>query len=119
MHNERTDLKAFCLNYIEENVLPIFKRKDLNDSQRDILEFNIETILKCCGEDKNIYRNEYYPESSKTKKVIDRSKSLEALKKFRKEFSVSEKDYNDEGIIQKLESNDLDIYKTFQKIFGV
>ena len=50
---------------------------------------------------------------------MDRKKSVEALRKFRKEFNVSEKDYNDEGIIQRLEENNLDIYKTFQKIFGV
>ena len=117
MRKGGTNLKAFCLNYIEINILPIFKKYKLNDEQRRILQYNIETILQCCGEDKNKYRK-YYPELYE-KKEIDRSKSLEALRKFRKEFNVSGKDYNDEGLIKRLESNDLDIYKTFQKIFGI
>ena len=119
MRKGGTNLKAFCLNYIEINVLPIFKKYKLNDEQRRILQYNIETILQCCGEDKNKYMNAYYPELNNKKKEIDRRKSVEALRKFRKEFNVSEKDFNDEGIIKRLEENDLDIYKTFQKIFGV
>ena len=118
MRKGGTNLKAFCLNYIEANVLPIFMKCKLNDEQRQTLQYNIETILQCCGEDKNKYMNSYYPELNK-KKEIDRRKSVEALRKFRKEFNVSEKDYNDEGIIQRLEENNLDIYKTFQKIFGI
>ena len=53
------------------------------------------------------------------KKEIDRRKSMDALRRFRKEFGVSEKDYADEGIIQRLAENDYDINKTFQKIFGI
>ncbi len=43
----------------------------------------------------------------------------EAKQHMMKKFNISEKDYNDEGIIKRLEEKDLDIYKTFQKIFGV
>ena len=43
---------------------------------------------------------------------------MEALRQFRFEFGISEKDYNDEGIINRLVENDYDINKTFQKMFG-
>ena len=119
MKNGDSTLRRYCINFIEANVLPFFKRKDLADAQRDILKYNVETIAQCCGLEKNTYRNYYYPEIFHKKKVIDRGKSVEALKKFRMEFNVSEKDYNDEGIIKRLEENNLDIYKTFQKIFGL
>ena len=119
MKEGKGDLKDYCKNYIEVNVLPLFKRKDLEDNQREILKYNIEVILKCIGEDKKLYKNAYHPEVFKNKTEIDRRKSIDALRKFRKEFQISEKDYNDEGIIQRLAENDFDIYKTFGKIFGI
>ena len=118
MQRHDNNLKTFCINYIEENVLPIFQKKNLRESEREILKYNVETIAKCCGLEKDHYRDAYYPELNK-KKVVDRKKSVEALKKFRLEFNISEKDYADEGILNKLEENNLDIYKTFQKIFGI
>ena len=48
------DLKKYCLNYIEANVLPLFKRKDLNAHKKDILKYNTETIIQCCGLNKII-----------------------------------------------------------------
>ena len=119
MKNNNKGLIKYCLNYIEENVLKLFKRKDLNDEQREILKFNIETVLEICGKDKNTYRDHYYPETRVKRKVVDRGRSIEALQKFRKEFSISDKDYADEGLLNRLIENDLDIYKTFEKIFGV
>ena len=118
MRRGDNNLKSYCINYIEENVLPIFKKRNLKESQREILKYNVETIAQCCGLDKNYYRDAFYPQLIK-KKVVDREKSVEALKKFRLEFNISKDDYADEGIINKLEENNLDIYKTFQKIFGV
>ena len=113
------DLIKYWLNFIEVNVLKLFKRKELNENQRDILKYNIETVLEICGKDKNTYRNYYYPEARAKPKVVNRGKSVEALKKFRKEFSISDKEYSDEGLINRLNENNLDIYKTFEKIFGI
>ena len=118
MQRGDNNLKSFCINYIEENVLPIFKRRNLKESEREILKYNVETIAQCCGLGKNYYRDDFYPQLIK-KKVVDREKSVEALKKFRMEFHIKKEDFSDEGIINKLEENNLDIYKTFQKIFGV
>jgi hypothetical protein len=117
MRNGDSNLKKYCLNYIETNVLKFFKKKDLDDNTRDILKYNVETISQCCGMGKNYYINDFYPEM-KRKKEFDRNKSEEALKKFRMEFKIKKEDYSDEGIIKRLEENNLDIFKTFQKIFG-
>ena len=115
----QNELNNYCINYIETNVLPLFKRRDLNNEEREIIKYNLEVVLQCCGKDKNTYINYYYPDAQIPKKEIDRRKSVDALRRFRKEFGVSEKDYADEGIIQRLVENDYDINKTFQKIFGI
>ena len=119
MKNNNKDLIRYCLNFIEENVLKYFKSKKLNDEEREILKYNIETVLEICGIDKNTYRVYYYPETRVKPKVVNRGKSVEALKKFRKEFSISDQEYSDEGLINRLNENNLDIYKTFEKIFGI
>ena len=112
-------LKDYCINFIESNVLPLFKRNDISNEVREIIRYNLEVLLKCCGKDKNTYYNYYYPEANRQKKQVDRQKSVIALRRFRKEFGISEKDYNDEGIINRLVENDYDINKTFQKMFGI
>ena len=111
-------LIKYCINYIETNVLPLFNPGVLNNEEREIIKYNLEVILKCCGKDKKTYADYYYPEAQRHKKVIDRKRSVEALRQFRLEFGVSEKDYNDNGIINRLVENDYDINKTFQKMFG-
>jgi len=110
-------LKNYCQDYIEENVLPLFKKNNLDNNQFDVLKSNIEKILECCGLPKDYYKNDIYPQKIKKNKV-DRQKSIEAMRKFRKEFGITEKEFSDEGIIKRLEENGLDINKTFQKIFG-
>ena len=118
--NEKKEyFKKYCKDYIEENILRLFKKKDLDDNKREILKYKIETILDCIGEDKNLYRKYYHPELFNNNTEIDKRKSMDALKKFRKEFQINEEDYTDEGIIQRLAENQYDIYKTFGKIFGV
>jgi len=110
-------LKNYCQSFIEENVLPFFKKNKLNNNQFETLKYNIEKILECCGLSIEIYKDDIYPQRIKKIKV-DRQQSIEALRKFRKEFGITEKEFNDEGIIKRLEENGLDINKTFQKIFG-
>ena len=118
MKENNTILKDYCLNFIEESVAPLFKRGDISDDKREIIKYNIETILQLCGMDKNYYRHLYNPEAQNKKKYYDRNKSIEALGKFRKEFGISEKEFTDEGILARLIENNLDINKTFQKMFG-
>jgi hypothetical protein len=109
-------LKNYCQSYIEENVLPIFK-KNLNNEQFEVLKYNIEKILEICGISKDYYSNDIFQFQIKKNKV-DRKKANDALKKFRLEFGITEKDLSDEEIIKRLEENGFDINKTFQKMFG-
>ena len=61
-------LKENCKNFIENRVLPLFERKDLSYDHREVLKYNIETILECCGERKNLFKAYYYPEVNIKKK---------------------------------------------------
>ena len=117
LNEGKFSLKEYCQSFIEENVLPLFKKSNLNKDQFEALKYNIEKILECCG-----IPNKYYSDvifQRKIKKIeVDRNKSIEAMRKFRREFGITEKEFNDEGIIKRLEENGLDINKTFQKMFG-
>ena len=117
LNEGKFSLKEYCQSFIEENVLPLFKKSNLNKDQFEALKYNIEKILECCG-----IPNKYYSDvifQRKIKKItVDREKSIEAMRKFRREFGITEKEFNDEGIIKRLEENGLDINKTFQKMFG-
>ena len=110
-------LKEYCQCFIEENVLPIFKKSKLNNDQFETLKYNIEKILECCGLPKNNYSDDIFQQKIK-KHIVDRNKSIEVMRQFRREFGIPEKEFSDEGIIKRLEENGLDKNKTFQKMFG-
>ena len=78
-------LKNYCQNYIEENVLPILKKNNLNNEQFNVWKYNIEKILESFGLPKDYYLDDIYQYNIKKYKV-DRKKSIDALRKFRKEF---------------------------------
>ena len=111
------ELKDYCKKYIEASVLPLFKRKDLNYEEKLIIKHNLEEFLECCEIDKNTYLENYF-EELKIQKEMERKKLVEALRKFRQEFGISENEYADDGIINRLKKNNYDIYKTFQDMFG-
>jgi len=111
-------LKDFYMNYIETIILPLFKKnKNIIQSKLKTIKYNISVILECLGMDKNYYKN-YYNQYEIKKLNFDRSNSQEAMIKFRKEFNISKEDFKDEAIEKRLIENDLDIYKTFGKMFG-
>ena len=117
LNEGKFSLKEYCQSFIEENVLPLFKKSNLNKDQFETLKYNIEKISECCGLTKNYYSDAF--NQSKMQKIkVDRKKSIEAMRIFRREFGITEKEYNDEGIIKRLEENGLDRNKTFQKMFG-
>ena len=117
LNEGKFDIANYCKSFIEENVLPFIKKSKLNKEQFEALKYNIEQILECCGLPKNYYSEDIYQQKIK-KFEMNRRKSIEAMRKFRKEFGLNEKDYKDEELIQNLEENKLDINKTFQKMFG-
>ena len=108
------------MNYIEGNILPLFKKNIISSKQKviqEIIKYNICIILECLGMDKNYYNNYFYQQEAKQPK-FSRCQSKEAVIKFRKEFNINQDDFTDEALEKKLLENDLDIYKTFGKIFG-
>jgi len=114
----RSILKNYYMNYIETIILPLFKKnKNIIQSKLEVLKYNISVILECLGMDKNYYKN-YYNQYEIKKLNFDRSNSQEAMIKFRKEFNISKEDFTDEAIEKRLIENDLDIHKTFEKMFG-
>ena len=76
----------------------------------------MEHVLRfCCGVNGNIFQDLLENQTKNIK--YDRKKSVEAAKKFRAEFNISEEVYSDEALIRRLEENDLDIHKTFQYFY--
>jgi len=116
--NGKNILKNYYMNYIEEIVLPLFRRnKDINQSKLDIIKYNISIILECLGMDKNYYNNYFYQYKTK-KKNDNRTQSQEAVLRFRKEFGINKEDFKDDALENRLIENNLDIYETFLKMFG-
>ena len=114
----RNILKNYYMNFIETNILPLFKKnKNIIQSKLEIIKYNISIILECFGLEKNYYNNYYYNYERKKTKTNRRS-SVEAVSRFRKEFGISKEDYTDEAIENRLIENDLDINKAFSKMFG-
>ena len=48
----------------------------------------------------------------------NRKKSEEAAKRFRKEFNIDSSIINEESLLKRLETNENNINKVFQEIFG-
>ena len=84
-------LKNYYMNYIEENILPLFK-KNVVQSKLEVIKYNL--------------------------KKINRNQSREAVLRFRKEFNINRENITDVALENKLIENNLDINKTFAKIFG-
>ena len=106
------------MNYIETIILPLFKKnKNIIQSKLEAIKYNISFILECLGMDKNYYNNHYYNYEGNNKNT-NRQKSEEAVLRFRKEFGINKEDFKDEAIEKRLIENDLDINKTFSKMFG-
>ena len=109
-------LKNYYMNYIEKIILPLFKKK-IDQSKLEVIKYNISIILECLEMDKNYYNNYYLQNKIKLKK-FNRNQSREATLKFRKVFNINREDITDEALERRLKENDLDINKTFAKIFG-
>ena len=114
----RNILKNYYMNYIETIILPLFKKnKNIIQSKLETIKYNISVILECLGIDKNYYNSFYYQNELSMKKV-SKAQSIDAMLKFRNEFKISKEDITDEALENRLKENNLDIYKTFGKIYG-
>ena len=98
-------------------VLKIFQQDKITEESKEIVKYNISSVLKCFGINKDIYSAYYFPKMKKGYKG-NRQMSVEAAIKFRKEFGVSEKEIKEDQLIKKLEENNNDINQTFQQMYG-
>ena len=77
--------------------------------------------MGCCELNPDYYSSYYYSRDYKlnnNKAKLNRRQSMDYVRKFRQKFQISEKDFADEGIINKLEENNYDIDKAFSKMFS-
>ena len=112
------EIEPYVQNFIQVNVLPYFKKPKIPKDIIDILKYNISSVLKCINISPDYYSAYYYPELKKQNRVSRRS-SVEAARKFKKEFNISEGQLNEEVLINKLNENNNDIYQTFGQIYGI
>ena len=114
--NEKSNaITLYITTFIKYNVLPIFKQNIISGVILDIIKYNISEILEAIGMDKNYYSNYYFPQFKKG--IKNRQRSVETVKRFRKEFNVDRNVINDEVLIEKLDENENDITKTFARMY--
>ena len=113
--NERILINYFD-SFLKCNVLKIFERKYIDDEIINVIKYNIETICEIFELNKNIYYNYYFPKNNTGLK--NRKKSSDAARQFRKSFSIDESIIKEEELLKRLDSNDDDIYKVFQQMYG-
>ena len=108
-------ITQFVKEFIEKNILPIFKQDNISSKLLNIVKYNISEILEAINVNRNYYSNYYFPQLKKG--IKNRQKSVEASKKFRKEFNIGKDVINDEDLIKKLDENENDINKTFVRMY--
>ena len=113
--NERILINYFD-SFLKCNVLKIFEKKYIDDEIINVLRFNIESICEIFELNKKIYYNYYFPKNNTGLK--NRKKSSDAATKFRKLFSIDESIIKEEELLKRLDSNDDDINKVFQIMYG-
>ena len=114
--NKLEGIKFFTKQLIEMRILPLFENKNYDKKVLAVLKNNISVILELLNIDKNYYNQYYEPQTNKTQ-VINRNTSIEARKKFRKEYGVGEDVIRNEQLEKKLEKNNYNFAKTLQQIY--
>ena len=116
--NNQNMLINYFDNFLKCNVLKIFEneKKYINNERIDIIKYNIETICELFELNKNKYKDYYFQNSNR--RLIDRKKSGDAARQFRKEFNIDDSIIKEEELLKKLDKNDNDIKKVFQLMYG-
>ena len=104
-------------NFIQGNVLKLFKKDNIPKEILEIVKYKISSLLECIDMNKNYYSAYYYPDM-KIDKTKNRQSSVKAAQRFREEFNVSEKEINQDVLVNALYENNNDIYQTFGLIYG-
>ena len=121
--NYRKERKEYILtnyfdNFVKTNLLKFFERKGIEERVIENLKHNIETILEYFELNKYKYKDYYYSSYNRNTQIRDRKKSLEAARRFRKEFNIDETIIKEEELLKKLDKNDNDINKVLQQMYG-
>ena len=111
-------LTTYFDDFAKTNLLKFFAKKGIDERAIENLKYNIETILVCFDLNKYNYKDYYYPENNRNTQIRNRKKSLDAAKRFRKEFSIGDNIIKEEELLKKLDKNDNDIYKVLQQMYG-
>ena len=117
LKEKRNIVPMYATSFIESNVLKIFKQPNISKDALDIIKYNISSVLQCINMNPEHYSAYYYP-NIRAEKRVNRRSSVEAAKAFRKEFNIKNEDLNEEVLIETLNQNDNDLYKTFGLIYG-
>ena len=117
LKEKRNIVPMYATSFIESNVLKIFKQPNISKDVLDIVKYNISSVLQSINMNPEHYSAYYYP-NIRAEKRVNRRSSVEAAKAFRKEFNIKNEDLNEEVLIETLNQNDNDLYKTFGLIYG-
>ena len=101
--------------FIEKRIIPKIQKKTLSNDELKTVKYNISLILECLGLDRNYYDNLY---EYKAKTItIDREKSIDAVKKFRKQYEIGKDIITDEELESKIIKNDFKFENFSQEIY--
>ena len=116
LNDEKNIVYIFVNNFIKTNLLRLFKSNRYTKNELEIVKTKISLILQCINMNKDYYSAYYYPQMEKG--IRNYHSSVEAARRFRKEFNINEKDINENMLIKYLDENNNDIYQAFGEIYG-
>ena len=116
LNDEKNIVFIFVNNFIKSNLLRLFKSNRYTKNELETVKTKISLILQCIDMNKDYYSAYYYPQMEKG--IRNYHSSVEAARRFRKEFNVGEKELNENMLIKYLDENNNDIYQTFGEIYG-
>ena len=116
LNDEKNIVFIFVNNFIKSNLLRLFKNNRYTKNELETVKTKISLILQCIDMNKDYYSAYYYPQMEKG--IRNYHSSVEAARRFRKEFNVDENLLNENMLIKYLDENNNDIYQTFGEIYG-
>ena len=110
------DVESNIKLFIEKIILPLIRKNTLTDEEVKTVKYNISLILDCLGLDRNYY-DDLYQDKAKTT-IIDRNKSKDAAKKFRKEYGIGKDIITDDALEERIIKNDYKLENVMQDMYG-
>ena len=111
-------ISVYANNFIQQNVLRYFKKKNIDRDSLEALKYNISAVLECIDMNKDFYSSYYNVDLNREHRVRPRQSSIDAAVLFRKEFNIKKEDLNEDVLIKVLGDNNDDIFAAFGMIYG-